>query len=73
MEPTAEARRWISEFLGAAADDNLSRAGEAWASLGPALEAIHSTAIPAETQPALHLQIPLINPHVPNPQTSNPE
>ena len=59
MEPTDEARRWISELVGAAVDDHLSRAPQGWASLGPALAAIHGVAMPAETEPAVQIHIPI--------------
>ena len=58
MEPTGEARGWIGDLLGASVDDHLSRAAEAWPSLGPALAAVHEAAVPAETEPAVQLQIP---------------
>jgi len=58
MEPRQDARRWIGELLGAGVDGDLSRAAEAWATLGPDLAAILQAAVPAETQPALMLRIP---------------
>ena len=58
MEPSGEARCWISEFLGVPVDDHLSRATEAWASLELALAAIRNIAIAPETQPAVQVHIP---------------
>jgi len=59
MEPPEEVRRWVSELLGMTPEENrLPRALEAWAILGPALAAVHSATVPAETEPATQMVFP---------------
>ena len=55
MEPSEEARRWISELAGVPADEHLARSRQAWATLGPALAAVNEAPVPAETEPAVQM------------------
>lgn len=56
MEPSDEVRRWASELMGIAPEeDRLSQPLEAWAILGPALAAVHGAIVPAETEPATQM------------------
>jgi hypothetical protein len=55
MEPSEEARRWISELVGVPVDEHLARCRQAWATLGPALAAVNETPISAETEPAVQM------------------
>jgi len=59
MEPSDEVRRWASELMGMAPEeDRLSRPLEAWAILGAALAAVHEAIVPAETEPVTQMVFP---------------
>ncbi len=55
MEPSEEARRWISELVRVPVDQHLARSRQAWATLAPALAAVNEAPVPAETEPAIQM------------------
>ncbi len=61
MEPSEEVRQWIGELVGMAPEERrLSRSLEAWATLGPALAAVHGATVPMETEPAIQMGFPAL-------------
>lgn len=58
MEPSEETRRWISELVGVPVDEHLARSHQAWATLAPALAAVHEASVPEETEPAVEMRFP---------------
>ncbi len=61
MEPSEEVRQWIGELVGMApGEGRLSRSLEAWATLGPALAAVHGAIVPMETEPATQMGFPAL-------------
>jgi hypothetical protein len=70
MEPSEEARRWISELVGVPVDEHLERSGQAWVALGPALAAVNEAPVPAETEPAVQM---LVRPIAEPPVARNPD
>ena len=66
MEPSEEVRQWVGELLGIAPEEGrLSRSLGAWSELGPALAAVHSAILPAETEPATQMVLPGLEGHRP--------